>query len=345
MVFLRRPELRSSADVRGLPGYDLWSDEVADGFTHDVLEGQQGDESYQQFSKMADSSEHPDWSRSTDSCLRYRGRLWIPLAADLRTEILQEAHRSRFSVHPGRTKMYADMRRLFWWPGMKSDVSEFIRACEICQRVKAEHRRPGGLLQPLPIPQWKWEHIAMDFVSGLPRSPRGHDSIWVIVDRLTKSAHFIPVSTTHRVDRLSILYEREIVRLHGVPLSIVSDRGAQFTSLLWQSMQAQFGTRLELSTAFHPQTDGQSERLIQVLEDMLRMCVLEYGGSWEEYLHLCEFAYNNSYQASIGMAPFEALYGRPCRSPSSSGRAEDVVTVGPETVVDHTEKVRRSVEA
>ncbi|KAK9139993.1 hypothetical protein Scep_009674 [Stephania cephalantha] len=191
-----------------------------------VLEGQQADEQYQRFLEFAQSPDHPDWSRSTDSCLRFGGQLWIPSVAELRDEILQEAHRSRFTVHPGRTKMYADMRRLFWWPVMKTDVSDYVRACEICQRVKAEHRRPEGLLQPLLIPQWKWEHIAMDFIYGLPRSQRGHDSIWVIVDRLTKSAPFLPVSTTHMVDKLAALYEREIVRLHGVPLSIMSDRGS-----------------------------------------------------------------------------------------------------------------------
>ncbi|KAK9096374.1 hypothetical protein Sjap_021871 [Stephania japonica] len=142
-----------------------------------VLEGQETDEQYQNFFELAQSSDHPDWSQSTDSCLRFRGRLWIPSVAELRDEILHEAHRSRFTVHPGRTKMYAEVRRLFWWPGMKTDVADFIRGCDICQRVKAEHRKPGGLLQPLPIPYWKWEHIAMDFVSGLPRSRQRHDSI------------------------------------------------------------------------------------------------------------------------------------------------------------------------
>ncbi|KAK9150835.1 hypothetical protein Syun_009144 [Stephania yunnanensis] len=156
----------------------------------------------------------------------------------------------------------------------------------------------------------------MDFVCGLPQTSRKHDAIWVIVDRLTKSAHFLPISMKYNFTQLSILFEKEIVRLHGVPISIVSDRDSRLTSSLWQAMQEQFGTKLQFSTAFHPQTDGQSERLIQILEDMLRACVLQFGGSWEEYLPLCEFAYNNSYQASIEMPPFEAMYGRPCRSPA-----------------------------
>jgi transposase InsO family protein len=155
----------------------------------------------------------------------------------------------------------------------------------------------------------------MDFVTGLPRTSRGFDSAWVIVDRLTKSAHFLPVKTTYSAAQYAKLYVERIVSLHGVPLSIISDRGPQFTAHFWRSFQAALGTRLDLSTAFHPQTDGQSERTIQILEDMLRACVLDLGGSWDQYLPLMEFAYNNSYQSSIQMAPFEALYGRRCKSP------------------------------
>lgn len=138
-----------------------------------------------------------------------------------------------------------------------------------------------------------------------------------VVDRLTKSAHFLSVKTSYNAEQLARVYIREIVRLHGVPISIVSDRGAQFTSRFWRSIQEQMGTRLELSTAFHPQTDGQSERTIQGLEDMFRACVIDFGGHWDPSLPLVEFAYNNSYHSSIQMAPFEALYGRRCRSPLS----------------------------
>ena len=136
-----------------------------------------------------------------------------------------------------------------------------------------------------------------------------------IVDRLTKSAHFVPVQTTYNSEKLAKIYIREIVRLHGVPISIISDRGAQFTSHFWRSMKKELGTWVDLSTAFHPQTDGQSERTIKVLEDMLRACVIDFGGHWDQFLPLAEFAYNNSYYSSIEMAPFEALYGRRCRSP------------------------------
>ena len=155
----------------------------------------------------------------------------------------------------------------------------------------------------------------MDFVVGLPHSKDGYDSIWVIVDRLTKSAHFFPVKTTYSVAKLAKLYVKYFVCLHGVSVSIVSNRGSVFTSHLWQKLQEAMGTKLDFSTAFHPQIEDQSERTIQTLEDMLRMCVMDLVGSWDDHLPLVEFAYNNSYHSSIELAPYEALYGRKCRSP------------------------------
>ena len=210
----------------------------------------------------------------------------------------------------------------------------------MCQQVKAEHRKPFGLLQPLEIPEWKWEEIAMDFVVGLPVAPGGFDSIWVIVDRLTKSAHFLPVKTKYGASDYADLFVKEIVRYHGVPASIVSDRGSQFTSRFWGSFQKAMGTTLKFSTAFHPQTDGQSERTIQILEDMLRACILDFGGSWKKHLHLVEFSYNNSYQASIQMAPFEALYGRKCRSPLCWSEVGERALLGPELIQESAEVVK-----
>jgi hypothetical protein len=198
---------------------------------------------------------------------------------------------------------------------MRKEVAGYVAKCSICQQVKVEHRKPAGLLQQLPIPEWKWEMITMDFVSGLPRGKRGNNAIWVIVDRLTKFALFLPVKMTDSVDKLAKIYVNEVVRLHGVPTLIVSDRDPRFTSRLWPSIQRALGTNLSISTAFHLQTDGQSERIIQILKDLLRACALEFGGNWEEHLSLVEFTYNNSYQATIGMAPFEALYGKKCRTP------------------------------
>ncbi|KAI3754594.1 hypothetical protein L1987_54381 [Smallanthus sonchifolius] len=197
------------------------------------------------------------------------GRIWIPDSSELRTLILDEAHKSRYSVHPGADKMYHDLKEFYWWPGMKKDIALYVGKCLTCSKVKAEHQKPSGLLQQPEIPQWKWEQISMDFITKLPRTSSGHDSIWVIVDRLTKSAHFLPIREDYKMEKLSRLYINEVVTRHGVPLSIISDRDSRFTSRFWQSLQKALGTRLNLSTAYHPQTDGQSERTIQTLEDML----------------------------------------------------------------------------
>nr|GEZ04857.1 retrotransposon protein, putative, Ty3-gypsy subclass [Tanacetum cinerariifolium] len=189
-----------------------------------------------------------------DNVLWQDTRLVVPNDATLREALLTEAHSSPFSVHPGSTKMYHDLKQYFWWSGMKRDVATFVERCLICQQVKIEHQRASGLLQQLDIPVWKWDEISMDFVTGLPQTQRRHDAIWVVVDRLTKSAHFLPIRKDYS-------------------------------------------------------TDGQSERTIQTLEDMLRSCALEWTGNWDDYICLVEFAYNNSWHASIKCAPFEMLYG------------------------------------
>ncbi|KAG4182432.1 hypothetical protein ERO13_A09G043001v2 [Gossypium hirsutum] len=155
----------------------------------------------------------------------------------------------------------------------------------------------------------------MDFVSSLPLTPSKKDAIWVIVDRLTKSTHYVSIRIDYLLDKLAEFYVSQIVRLHGVPISIVLDRDLRFTSRFWKKLQDALGAKLYFSTAFHLQTDGQSERIIQILEDMLRCCILEFEGTWERYLPLIEFAYNNSFQSSIKMAPYEALYGCKCRTP------------------------------
>ncbi|KAA0037289.1 ty3-gypsy retrotransposon protein [Cucumis melo var. makuwa] len=231
------------------------------------------------------------------------------------TELLTEAHSSPFTMHPGSTKMYQDLRCVYWWMNMKKEVADFISRCLVCQQVKAPRQRPAGLLQPLSVPGWKWESVSMDFIRGLPKTLKGYTVIWVFVYRLTKSAHFIPGKSTYTASKWGQLYMTEIVKLHGVPVSIISDKDARFTSKFWKGLQLALGTRLDFSTTFHPQTDGQTERLNQILEDMLRVWVLEFSGSWDSHFHLMEFAYNNNYQATIGMAPFEALYGKCCRSP------------------------------
>ena len=199
-----------------------------------------------------------------------QGRLCVPNDPKLKKEILSEAHHAHYVVHPGSTKMYQNLKMRFWWMNMKREIAKFVSQCLVCQQVKAEHQRPGGLMKPLDIPVWQWEHVTMDFTCGLPRTRRGNDSIWVVVDRLTKTAHFIPLkmsgkstaNTTTSLEKLARIYVKEIVRLHGIPVSIVSDRDPRFTSRFWRRLQAAFGTKLNFSTAYHPQSDGQSERTI-----------------------------------------------------------------------------------
>ncbi|GJV71552.1 putative reverse transcriptase domain-containing protein [Tanacetum coccineum] len=277
--------------------------------------------------------------RKEDGGLYLAERIWVPVYGNLRTLIMNEAHATRYSVHPGADKMYYDLRGLYWWPGMKKDIATYVSKCLTCSKVKAEHQKPSGLLQQPEIPEWKWENITMDFINKLPRTSSGHDSIWVIVDRLTKSAHFLAIREDYKIERLARLYINEIVARHGVPVSIISDRDSYFTSRFWQSLQKALGTRLDLSTAYHPETDGQSKRTIQTLEDMLRACVIDFSGNWDTHLPLVEFSYNNSYHSSVKCAPFEALYGRKCRTPIAWAEVGESKLFGPEIVQETTDKI------
>ncbi|KAL0546911.1 hypothetical protein IC582_016830 [Cucumis melo] len=306
-----------------------------------IIDAQSNDPYLVEKRGLAEAGQAEGFSISSDGGLVFERRLCVPSDSVIKTELLSEAHSSPFSMHPGSTKMYQDLKRVYWWRNMKREVAEFVSRCLVCQQVKAPRQKPAGLLQPLSIPEWKWENVSMDFITGLPRTLRGFTVIWVVVDRLTKSAHFVPGKSTYTASKWARLYMSEIVRLHGVPVSIVSDRDARFTSKFWKGLQTAMGTRLDFSTAFHPQTDGQTERLNKVLEDMLRACALEFPGSWDSHLHLMEFAYNNSYQATIGMAPFEALYGKCCRSPVCWGEVGEQRLMGPELVQSTNEAIQK----
>jgi hypothetical protein len=201
----------------------------------------------------------------------------------------------------------------------------------------------AGPLQSLPIPTWKWEDISMDFIVGLPRTAKGYDSIWVIIDRLTKIALFLPVKTYYPVLTYVELYIARILSLHGVPKTIVSDRGPQFVSKFWEELHKSLGTKLLHSSAYHPQTSGQTERVNQILEDMLRACILEFPQKWDDCLPLAEFSYNNSYQESIKMAPFEALYGRRCRTLLNWSEPGERSFFRPDMVKEIEEKVQRII--
>ncbi|GJS10683.1 reverse transcriptase domain-containing protein [Tanacetum coccineum] len=227
---------------------------------------------------LVENSKDPEKFRTekleprTDGTLCFNGRSWLPCYGDLRTVIMLESHKSKYSIHPGSDKMYQDMKKLYWWPNIKANIATYVSKCLTCAKVKAEHQRPSGLL--------------------LPKSSQGYDTIWVIVDRLTKSAIFVPMREIDPLEKWS--------------------RGME-------SMSQSF-------------TDGQSERTIQTLEDMLRACAIDFGKGWVNHLPLVEFSYNNSYHASIKAAPFEALYGRKCRSPVCWAEVGEVQLTGPEIV-------------
>ncbi|GJY68122.1 putative reverse transcriptase domain-containing protein [Tanacetum coccineum] len=219
-----------------------------------------------------------------DGGLYFMDIIWVPLIGDVRTMIMDEAHATRYSIHPRADKMYYDLRDMYWWLGMKKDIATYVSKCLTYSKVNDEHQRPSGLLQQPEIPKWKCNKITMEFITKLPRSSGGHDTIWVIVDRLTKSAHFLVTREDYSMEKFLRLYIDKIVARHRL------------------------GMRLDMSTDYHPQTDGQSERTIQSLEDMLRACMIDFGGSWDTHLPLAELSYNNSYHSSIRCAPFEALY-------------------------------------
>ena len=306
----------------------------------EILEAQCNDPYLEKLKKAVMEGEAPGFIIQENGGLFYKNRWCVPNDPQLKRKILEEAHSTPYSVHPGEVKLYKDLRQHFWWVNMKREVAEFVSKCLTCQKIKIDHRRPGGLLQPLEVPEWKWDSISMDFVTGLPPTQKGNNTIWVIVDRLTKVAHFIAMKNTWTMEQMANAYVKEIVRLHGVPKSIVSDRDTRFQAHFWKKLQEAFGTQLKFSTAFHPATDGQTERTIQTLEDMLRACAMDFQGSWEKNLPLVEFSYNNSHHTSIGMAPHEALYGRRCRTPLCWDENDEQRLVGPEMIEETANTVQ-----
>nr|GEV42084.1 hypothetical protein [Tanacetum cinerariifolium] len=329
----------------------------------------------------------------TNGTLCLNSKSWLPCYGDLRTVIMHESHKSKYSIHSGSDKMYQDIKKLYWWPNMKADIATYVSKCLTCAKVKAEHQRPPGFLVQPKIPEWKWDNITMDFVTKLPKSSQGYNTIWMIVDRLTKSAIFTLIRETDPMDKLARIYLKEVVTRHGIPVLIISDRDPR-RSLLLTSMccddarpvtprvSALMGcdrlvsepldtilaapgeaskvenaiaemlrcldqlierkedrwTRLDISTAYHPQIGRQSKHTIQTLEDMLRACVIDFGGSWDVYLPLAEFSYNNSYHSTIRCAPFKALYERKCRSPILWAEIRESMLIGPKLVQETTDK-------
>ncbi|GKD00532.1 putative reverse transcriptase domain-containing protein [Tanacetum coccineum] len=224
-----------------------------------------------------------------DRTLCLNNQSWIPCFGELRALIMHESHKSKYFIRPGSDKIYQDHRRLYWWPNMKAKITTYVSKCLTCAKVKMEYEKPSvWFVGSNRDPTMEWENITMDFVTKLPKTATGQDTIWVIIDRLTKSAHFLPMREDDTLEKLTRQYLKELVSKHGVPVSIISDRDGKFTSHFWKSLNKTLGTRLDMSTAYHPKTDSQSERTIQTLEDMLHACVLDFGKGWDRHLPLAK---------------------------------------------------------
>jgi hypothetical protein len=306
----------------------------------EIKEAQKNDEKISEIWQLILEGRDKDFREDAEGVVWFKDCLYVPNVQSIRGLILKEAHETAYSIHPGSEKMYQDPKKKFWWYGMKREIAEHVAICDSCQRIKAEHQRPAGLLQPLRIPQWKWDEIRMDFIVGLARTRAGYNSIWVVVDRLTKLAHFIPVKTSYNSAVLVELYMSRIVCLHGVPKKIVSDRGTRFTIHFWQQLHEALGTHLNFSSTYHPQTDGQTKRTNQILEDMLRDCALQDQSGWDKRLPYVEFSYNNSYQASLKMLPFQAFYGRSCITPLQWDQPREKQVFGSDILLEAEENIK-----
>ncbi|MCO5588845.1 hypothetical protein L7F22_042805 [Adiantum nelumboides] len=244
-----------------------------------------------------------------DELLYYLDRICVPHNGALRKILIQEHHEVPFAAHPGINKTYRLLSAIYFWPQIQQDVIKYVKACHSCQIMKASRQLSQGLLQPLPVPKERWESISMDFITTLLRTSKGNAQILVIVDRFSKMAHFIPCKKAASAPDIASLFVQHIFRIHGLPRSIISDRDPKFTGHFWTSLFKSLGTNLLFSSAYHPQTDGQTERVNQILEEMLRHYIQNRLASWEEYLPLVEFAYNNAPHSVTGMTPFQAAYG------------------------------------
>ncbi|WVZ63867.1 LOW QUALITY PROTEIN: hypothetical protein U9M48_013465 [Paspalum notatum var. saurae] len=270
--------------------------------------------------------------------LWFKNRLVVPKDMELRKKILEEAHESVLAMHPGSNKMYQDLKQRFWWTRMKREIAKYVSECHVCKRVKARSPKASRYASPLKHPGLEVGRHTHGFC-GLPRTQKGYDSIWVIIDRFTKSAHFIPVKTSYTAATYAELYIARIVSLHGVPVTITSDRGSVFVSRFWEQLQKSLGTKLIHSSAYHPQTSGQVERVNQILEDMLRACVLTYSTKWDECLPLASLHITTATKRAWRWLLSRLCMGRGANTSNWSNHGERV-TFGPDLVTQAEEQVR-----
>jgi hypothetical protein len=327
------PLTGQESSIRVLMDLSLYNITLTPILRKEIIAAQKNDEGMAHIRRrMQEGDPKVDCFREdAEGTLWFKNRLVVPRKEALKKKILDEAHTSRYSIHPGSTKI------IMTWGNNSgghewSAIARYVSDCDTYRKVKADYMKLGGLLQPLSISDWKWEDISMDFIVGLPLTAHKFDLIWVIVDQFTKSTHFIPVHTRYTAEKYAEIYITRVMCLHRVPKTIVLDQGSQFVAQFWEQLHASLETHLIHSSAYHPQTDGQTERVNQILEDMLGACVMEHQGSWDKNLPWAEFLYNNSYQESLKMALFEALYGRRCRTPLNWIELGEKAVFGPDLI-------------
>lgn len=282
----------------------------------DIFEASKRDRDYMNMMKKKVSELKKHHLSIRGGLMYYKSnRIYLPNDSSLRTRILHECHDVPTSGHLGKDKTIDQVKRRFYWPKMDQEIHEYVIGCDSCQRNKPSNQQKIGLLQPLPIPDRPWQQVSMDLITQLPKSRTGKDAIVVFVDKLTKMVHYVATTTTVTAPELSQLFMREVVRLHGVPESILSDRDPRFTAHFWRAFWDQLGTKLTMSTAFHPQTDGQTERSNRTLEEMIRAYVNWSHNDWDQHLSVLEMAFNNSKQASTGHSPCYLNYGHEIQLP------------------------------
>jgi transposase InsO family protein len=301
-------------------------------------------EGYAQDDHFRDSAHTYDFDQDEDGLWWYNMRLVVPDVEALRTRIISEHHDTPLAGHRGINKTIELVQRHFWWKTLRGDVTSFVQTCDVCQRSKASRQAPAGLLRPLPVPGERWVSVTMDMVVKLPHTKRGYDSVLVFVDRLSKYVHFVPTTEQLSAKGFAKLFVQNVVANHGMPQEVISDRGSTWHNKFWKHVCRMVGLRHYMSTAYHPQTDGQSERTIQVLKDVLRAFVGPHQSDWDTWLPLAQFAVNNSFHESIANTPFFVNYGMHPRTPMTV----NLPTEAPEATdfVNHIQScVQRASEA
>jgi transposase InsO family protein len=282
-----------------------WIDDIIDGYQHD-------DNTKKLLARLALNLDGVDGYTLKEGVIRKKGRIWLGFNPVLQARVTEAMHASPTGGHSGFPVTYRRIKQLFYWPLMKQFVRRSVQECLTCQRAKPERVRYPGLLQPLPVPSFAWEIVSMDFISGFPKSGR-YDGVMVVVDKFSRFAHFIPICHPYSAASIARLFLDNVYKLHSMPLSIVSDRDPVFTSTFWKELFRLTGTQLRLSSSYHPQTDGTTERVNQSLEAYLRCFAQVCPRKWAEWLSLAEYWYNTNWHSALNKTPFEVLYNHPPR--------------------------------